>query len=424
MKVVIATAVYYPMINGVAVFSRNLAAGLARRGVKVVVLCPSQTGKSHTKKIDGVEVHYLKSLSARVYPDQIHKIPDRRKIAGIRMPRVFYKHSFKVSVFPQREVKKILDKFRPDVVHIQVSDLIGLSTVSYARRHNIPVVMTAHNQPEVFTEPLRVPAVMKTPVEAIFNAYLVSRQSRSDFVTMPTMKAIQNLLANRKKDIGVPIAAVSNGVDLAHFRPGKVTAAFKKKYNLSLTAQTLLSLGRLDPEKNVGTVIDAFIKAREDLPDAQLVIVGDGVDRPQLEKKVSGRSDVHFLGRVTPPELYKIYQLGDVFVTASEIETQGIVLIEAAATGMPLIAVDRGAVGEVCQDGKNGCLCAPGDTDGIAAAMVKILSNDKLRDRYSEASLKIASEHDLERTLDQFMNIYHKVTEEKDDEVNEVHDII
>ena len=121
MKIVIATAVYYPMINGVAVFSHNLAVGLAARGCEVAVICPSQTGKSYKRVVDGVETYYLKSVQAKVYPDQIHAVPKKKKL--------FYKHGFRISVFPVPEVRKIMDDFKPDVVHVQVSDPIGLSVV-------------------------------------------------------------------------------------------------------------------------------------------------------------------------------------------------------------------------------------------------------------------------------------------------------
>lgn len=409
MKVAIATAVYHPQVNGVAVFSHNLAVGLVKRGVEVIVICPSQTGRSYTKLVDGVKVHYLRSVSVKVYPDQIHEIPEERRILGVKIPRIFYRHSFRASVFPQLEVTRILDEFCPDVVHIQVSDPIGLSVVSYAKRHQIPVVTTEHNQPEVFTEPLHVPRVVKKPVEELLNAYFVNRQSKSDFVTMPTEKAIRNLLMERGRDFGVPVAAVSNGVDLADFKPGRVSDAVKEKYELSKTAKTLLNVGRLDPEKNVGKVIEAFKLVKKRLSNIQLVIVGDGVDKANLESLAEGCPEVHFLGRVTPPELYEVYRLGDVFVTASEIETQGIVLIEAAATGMPLVAVDKGAVSEVCRDGENGYLCHPGDVNEIAEAAVKILSDDELRRRFSKVSIKIASEHDFEKTLDKFINIYNTV---------------
>ncbi len=409
MKIVIATAVYYPMINGVAVFSHNLAVGLARRCNDVMVICPSQTGRNYTRVVDGVKMVYLKSVQAKVYPDQIHAVPAKKKFLGMEWPHLWYRHGFRVSIFPQREVQKALDGFRPDVVHIQVSDPIGLSVAGYARKHNIPVVTTEHNQPEVITEPLHVPGLVKKPVDAVLAAYFVNRQSKSDFVTMPTRQAIDNLIWSRGKEFSVPVAAVSNGVDLSNFKPGKVPEELYKKYKLNKNYKTLLSLGRVDPEKNVGLVIDAFIKAEQQLTGTQLVIVGDGVDKARLEKKAAGHDNIHFLGRIVPPELYQVYQLGDVFVTASEIETQGIVLIEAAACGLPIIAVDKGAVKEVCITGKNGYLCQPGNVDEISEAMVNILADDKRYREFSKNSLKIAAEHDFEKTLDKFINIYNKV---------------
>ena len=406
MKIVIATAVYYPMINGVAVFSHSLAAGLADRGHEVMVLCPSQTGRNHTSIIDDVETVYLRSIQAKIYPDQIHQVPKKR--------RLFYRHGFRVSVFPQHEIRKALDKFKPDVVHVQVSDPIGLSVVSYARKKGIPVVTTEHNQPDVITDPLHMPKIVKKPVDALLAAYFVNRQSKSDFVTMPTKQAIDNLILSRGKEFNVPVAAVSNGVDLTNFRPGKASDKIYKKYNIPTNRPVVLYVGRVDPEKKVGLVIDAFKKAREKAPEALLVVVGDGVDKTRLEKKAKEEGineNVLFLGRVLPPDLYELYKIGDVFATASEIETQGIVLIEAAAVGLPLIAVNKGAVSEVCITDKNGYLCQPGDISEISDAMVKILSDDKLREKFSQNSIKIASEHDFEKTLDKFINIYKKVQE-------------
>lgn len=401
MRIVIATAVYYPQINGVAVFSHNLACGLAARGHEVLVICPSNTGWSYVEMQDGVQVCYLHSVDVKVYPDQIHKVPERRVVGGVRLPRVFYRHGLRVSVFPAREVRRILDDFKPDVVHVQVSDPIGLSVVSYARRHDIPVVTTEHNQPEVLTDSLKMPAVLKKGANAVLSAYFRNRQSKSDFVTMPTKKAIKGLLAER--DLGVPVAAVSNGVDLSCFKPGE-----------KAVEPTVLYVGRLDPEKKVENVIRAFKEARSKLPQTgvKLLIVGDGTDKARLVELVSKlelSEDVKFLGKVLPPDLYEIYRKGWVFATASPIETQGMVLIEAAACGLPLIAVDKGAVSEVCQDGVNGVLCADGDVEAMANAMVNILTDQKTRDKFSEQSLKIAEEHDFEKTLDRFENIYQKV---------------
>ena len=410
MKIVIASAVYYPMINGVATFSHNLAAGLVKRGHEVLVLCPSQTGKNYVENQEGVTVNYLRSINTRVYPDQINDVPPKKKLFGVEFPHLFYKKGFKVSVFPMVEIKKALDEFKPDVVHIQVSDPIGLSVVSYARKHNIPVVTTEHNQPEVITEPLKMPKAVKKPVDAMLSAYFRNRQSKSDFVTMPTEQSIRYLLS--KHEIGVPIAAVSNGVDLTNFKPGKAKAEIYKKYNIPKDRPIVLYVGRVDPEKQVGTILEAFNQARAKVPKAFLVVVGDGVDRVRLEtvaKKMGVKDDVKFLGRIMPPDLYELYRVGWVFATASEIETQGIVLIEAAATGLPLIAVNKGAVAEVCITDKNGYLCQPKNVEEIADAMAKILSDEKLREKFSRNSIKIADEHDFEKTLDKFINIYHRV---------------
>lgn len=413
MKIVIATAVYYPMTNGVAVFSHNLAMGLAKRGNEVLVLCPSQTGKNYTRVEDGVKVTRLKSVDVKVYPDQINKVPPRKKFLGVSWPHLYYKNGFKVSVFPAREIRKALDSFKPDVVHVQVSDPIGLSVVSYARKVGIPVVTTEHNQPEVLTEPLKLPGLVRKPVNAMLYAYFRNRQAKSDFVTMPTKQAIDNLILSSGKEFKVPVAAVSNGVDLTNFKPGKVPSEIYEKYGISKEGLKVLYVGRVDPEKKVGVVIEAFKEARKDLPkNTEMIIVGDGVDRTRLEKIVSEEGlieNVKFLGRVLPPDLYELYKIGDVFATASEIETQGIVLIEAAATGLPLIAVNKGAVSEVCLTNENGFLCEPGNVKEISEAMVKILTDAELRKKFSEGSVKIASEHNFEKTLDRFLNIYQRV---------------
>ena len=411
MRIVIATSVYYPMINGVAVFSYNLAVGLAKRGYEVMVITPSQNKKYHVEVVDGVTVMYLKSKDIKVYPDQIHEVPEKKKF--------FYEDGLKASIFPAGQIKRALDKFKPDVVHVQGSDPIGVAVVGYAKKHHIPVVMTEHNQPEVLTEPLHVPGVVRKPINNALSAYFRKRQKESDYVTMPTQLSIDHLLGDR--DLGVPVEAVSNGVDLSAFKPGEAKAYIYDKYNIPRDLPILLYVGRVDPEKKIGVVLEAFSDflnnhKLDKLSKTLLVVVGDGVDKNRLEAlalKLGISDSVKFLGRVMPPDLYEIYKLGDVFVTASEIETQGIVLIEAAAAGLPLIAVNAGAVAEVCKNGENGYLLEPGDKQGMARAMTDILVDDKRRALMSEKSLKIAMEHDFSSTLDKFLGIYQKVISKK-----------
>ncbi len=412
MKIAISTAVYYPMTNGVAVFSHNLALGLAKRGHEVMVLCPSQTGKSHIVNEDGVKTVYLKSIKIPVYPDQINPVPPKKKILNKELPHVIYKNGLHASVLPSSEIKEALTEFAPDIIHCQVSDPIGIAVVRYAHKHKIPLVTTEHNYPDVITDPLKLPKAVKKPVDAILASYFVNRQKKSDYVTMPTQMAIDDLILKREKNFKVPVEAVSNGVDLSHFKPGKASEEIYAKYNIPKDRPIVLYVGRVDPEKQIGIVLQAFRKVRRKIPNALFVITGDGVDRLNLEKQVKEfnmQDCVLFLGRVMPPELYEIYKVGDLFVTASEIETQGIVLIEAAATGLPLVAVNKGAVGEVCRNDENGFLCKPKDVFAIANSIIKILEDVELRDRFSKKSLEIAKTHDINQTLKRFEEIYREI---------------
>lgn len=409
MKIAIATPVYYPMTNGVAMFSYNLASGLASRGHEVLVLTPSHDKYRHTEMLNGVKVVYLSSTDVKVYPDQIHEVPKKK---------LFYKHGLKASIFPGGQIRRALDTFRPDVVHVQGSDPVGVSVVSYARRNRIPVVTTEHNQPEVLTQSLKMPGVIRKPVNNALSSYFVKRQSKSDYVTMPTKLAIEKLIGDT--DLGVPVEAVSNGVDLTSFNPGKPADYIYDKYGIFKGVPIVLYVGRVDPEKKVGLVLRAFAdfiyrcksNKLDKLSNALFVVVGDGVDKPRLvteAETIGVLQSVRFLGRVTGQDLAELYKLGDVFATASEIETQGIVLVEAAASGLPLIAVDAGAVKEICVDHENGFLVKPGDVAGISSAIYRLLSDSELRKKMSAKSVEIASEHSLDKTINKFIEIYQKV---------------
>lgn len=114
----------------------------------------------------------------------------------------------------------------------------------------------------------------------------------------------------------------------------------------------------------------------------------------------------------------EVYRTATMFATASETETQGIVLIEAAATGLPLVAVDAGAVRELCQHKKNGILCHPGDVAEMTDAMVKLLKNPELCERYGKESLEVAKMHDLNRTLQRFVEIYQEAIKLKQEKID------
>ena len=418
MKIAIASDIYYPMTNGVAVFAHNLANGLAQAGHDVMVICPSFNGKYHIDVDDnGVKTVHLTSMRFPFYPDQINKVPDKRKILGLPMPRLAYRHGIWWSINPYSEVEEALDSFRPDVVHLQTAETVALAIMHYVKKHNTPLVSTGHAYPDNVTDQFKIlkPKPVKKATNAVLRSYMASFLKHAEYATMPTEMAIGDLVPKNRKRFKVTVEALSNGVDLSAFKPGKPNQDVLAKFNLKENSKRVLYVGRVDPEKSISNVVVAFAKVHEEIPDADMVVVGDGIDLAHLESLAHDlqldqgeQPAIRFLGRVMPPELIDIYRTGSLFATASKTETQGIVLIEAAAVGLPLVAVDAGAVSELCQDKRNGELCEPDNIDEIAAAMKKILLDKDLQKKYSEQSIEISKLHDLKRTLKRFEEIYHE----------------
>lgn len=411
MRIAITSDLYYPMTNGVAVFAHNLAKGLAKQGHEVLVICPSFKGRQYKVKRDGVTTFYLRSIRFPFYPDQINKVPDGKEFLGLSLPRLAYRHGLWITVEPYPALKKVLNKFHPDVIHNQTAEMIAIAARRYAKKYNIPMVSTGHAYPDNITSQLKILKPIKRPLDAVLRTYMASFLKHSEYATMPTEMAIDDLVPKKRKSFKVTVEPLSNGVDLSKFGPKKAPQRIYRKYHLPTDRPIVIYVGRVDPEKSISNVVTAFSGVLERVPEALLVIVGDGTDRRRLVDLVEAlgiQDSVRFLGRVMPPDVMEVYRTAQVFATASETETQGIVLIEAAATGLPLVAVDAGAVRELCQHKKNGILCHPGDIEEMTDALVKILQNEDVRQRYGEQSLEIAKKHDLNRTLRRFIEIYEE----------------
>ena len=413
MKIAIATDLYAPMINGVAVFSHNLAAGLMSRGHEVLVLAPSLDGEDRVRMEDGVRVARLSSFRVPFYPDQIAKVPEARKILGYKVPNILYKNGIHMSLMPYGEIKRVLDEFAPDVIHEQTPMSVGLAVFAYAKRRGVPIVATGHAYPDNATgQMVKFMKPVKKPIDAAVRTYFASFLRRADYATMPTKVAIAELMPDGRGRGKSKVEALSNGIDLSKFRHLPAPAEFYAKYGIPKDRLIVGYVGRVDPEKSLRVLVKAFSRVVAKIPEAFLVVVGDGTDRVRLEKMVAelgiGES-VKFLGRITGDDLPMVYRTFDVFGLTSETETQSIVLMEAMATGLPAVAVRAGAIGELVKTGRNGFLCRPRDVAGVARGLMKLLENSEMRDKYGKESLEIVKKHDIKHTLDRLEEIYAKV---------------
>ena len=156
MRIIIASDLYWPVINGVSTFARTLAKGLADRGHEVLVIAPSQNGKKH-KEHDG---NYTIARTATVvFP--------------------FYQN-YRISLYPYSEVKKIIKDFKPDVMHTQSFLMIGQAVVKYGQKYGIPVVSTNHAMPENLMDNLKLLAPVSRPIKFVLNKYIVRFNLQTD----------------------------------------------------------------------------------------------------------------------------------------------------------------------------------------------------------------------------------------------------
>ena len=216
-------------------------------------------------------------------------------------------------------------------------------------------------------------------------------------VTVPSEIIIEEL---KKKGMKGKLIYLSNGIDTDKF-------AFKKEYMQN--SYKILHVGRLGFEKNVEVIIKAMPSVLGVFPNAKLTIVGSGpalLSLIVITKKLKLNDNVVFSGYIPNDELPDVIRDHDIFVTASTIETQGLVILESMSCGLPVVGVDKYAIPDLVKNGVNGYVTKPFDSDKIAEYVIKLLKNRELIEEYGMNSARIANEHALEIVNEELENAY------------------
>ena len=177
------------------------------------------------------------------------------------------------------------------------------------------------------------------------------------------------------------IRVVPNGVDPDRFKPAKVSIAFKRRLRL-VNRQTVLFVGRLIPRKGLTFLVEAAKRVIKENADTVFIIVGNGPLRNKLTsdlERLNLSKNYVFLSDVAESMLPALYNCADVFAFPSIQEGQGIALLEAQASAKPVVAFRVGGVNEAVSDGNSGLLVERGSSDGLAEAILRLLSNPSLR---------------------------------------------
>lgn len=384
MRIAYLTQSYPPMISGAAILVERLAKSMAARGHQVLCIVASDKMSAYRSEQGNLTVVRLRS---------IHN--------PLRVGQRFL-------LYPRREVLGALNDFCPDVIHIHEPLLMSRLGLEYARYSDIPTLLTVHQGPWFAARYLPDVPSLRAVAESILWIY-ASRLLRQYTSVITPSQTISELV---RRMTGVRPVTISNGIALNIFRSSLPIAdqdEIRTRLQLPPKVPVILHVGRLDIEKNVERVVQAAAQVMEH-SEVHLLIVGDGSQKHALMKMCEAlqiADRVYFPGYVALQDgLPQIYSLADLFVTASEVEVQSLVLLEAIASGLPIVAVQATFVPEIVQHGSNGFVATSGDIDQLANAMLTVLRDRHLREVMGKNSRALAEKHDTECSIDLHEQLY------------------
>ena len=386
MRILIAGCTYPPALNGQAVFTGNLAEGLAKQGHEIYAIVPSDQARAYHTKKNGVEIDYLKTVSISfIYPLAIYT-------------PLYINH-----------VKYALKTFKPDIIHIQDHYPMCAYVVKAANRYGIKVIGTNHFMPENLAPIVPQLSRFKSAFNWTAWQWMLMVYNRLDIATAPSKTAASLL---KQHGLKIPVFPVSCGVSLERFhsRTEIDRANYRIRWGLDPDRTTFLFVGRVDGEKRLDVILKALHLLKRD--DIQLAIVGDGAalnGLRSLADKLNIGEQVRFTGFIAVTDLSTLLNCVDIFMMPSEAELLSIATLEAMACGLPVLAANAQALPELVSHGINGYLFKPGNIEEAAKYMAIFTDRPEDWPGMRKASLEKAQHHSLENTINTYVKIYETV---------------
>jgi phosphatidylinositol alpha 1,6-mannosyltransferase len=379
MRVLHCTHTYPPPVNGVSVVTALAVNGLLTRGVNVGLVTPEYPPLAQT--VFGTTLAPTASLALPAV--------DFPPYPGVRM------------VWRgRRQMEAFARAFHPDLVHADTEFVVGWYGAHIARALGVPLVTSFHTDFAKYAESYGL-AALRTPVTQL----LVRFHRKAARIYTPSSVTADWLGAHALRQVEVWGRAVDTDV----FHPARRSHTWRERLGLG-DKVVLLHVGRLAAEKNVHVLLQGFAHVRRRLGDqAALVIAGDGPAAKVL--RAAAPPGVHFVGFIDRQrDLPALYASADVFVGASTTETFGLVILEAMASGLPVVAVAAGGVADHLRHFDNGLAAAP-RAECFASAMEELITKPALRARLGAAARAWAVALGWERELDRLVESYRDVCE-------------
>jgi phosphatidylinositol alpha 1,6-mannosyltransferase len=367
MRIALLTETFLPKIDGVVKSICHLLDHLEKRGHQALLLAPEGSPEHY----GATPVIQMKACRPSFYPE------------------------FRL-VSPLQNIAPHLDAFQPDLIHAVNPFSLGKLGISYARKNRIPLV--ASYQTDL---PGHVGLwgfkFLEKPVEN----YLFHLHKQADLNLAPSRATQQELIGKGYQNVKV----WTRGIDKAAFNPGYRSRSMREYLSNGNThAPLLLYVGRLSKEKRVDMLLP-IVKA---IPSAQLAIVGDGPLRPELGALFAG-TNTKFTGYLQNEDLAAAYASSDIFVFPGANETFGNVILEAMASGLPVVAPRAGGILDTVVDRETGLLFEAPDNAAMVYAVQRLINSRYLCREMGKAARQRAATFCWDNILDTLLNDYRQV---------------
>lgn len=383
LRVAMFTNNYLPFVGGVPISIDRLRRGLHRLGHQVRIVAP-------------------RYASSTDHEPQIIRAPS--------LMRFGQRGEFRIANIFSAGIRRGIREFAPEVVHVHHPFWLGYLGMLVALQLRVPVVYTYHTRLEHYAHYVPLPGPLFRNL--ISHALIRRFSNRCDAVIVPT-QSVEDYL--RMIGVHVPIFVQPTGIDYQSFHSGDsnntdATAVEQLRRQLGLNQErVLISVSRLTREKNLDFLIDAIDYLRRlNPPSFHLLLVGDGAERERLQARIDGlglSAQITLVGNVAPDLVRHYYALSDLFVFASKSETQGMVILEAMAAQLPVVAVRSSGIDDVINEGVDGYK-TPERPDIWAARVRELLVDDTYRERMADAAEAHAQQYDLQPVAREIGEVY------------------
>jgi 1,2-diacylglycerol 3-alpha-glucosyltransferase len=380
MKIGIFTNAYKPIISGVVNSIELIKKGMKARGHKVYIFAPK------FQEYRDQEAGVFRFLSVNLSTDI--QFP----LAIPFSPRIY----------------AILERLNLDVIHTHHPFLLGKLGVQFGRKKNIPIVFTFHTQYEQYSHYIPLPGEV---VRKVTRFSVQNYTSKCDQIICPS-STILSLLD--EYGVTTPVRMIHNAIDLSQFRnanPDRI----RKKYGITKDEKLLIYVGRMAKEKNIEFMLEAFRKVQKDTPEARLMIVGEGPELEALEdyaEKLGISDRVIFTGRIEYKDIPDYYNAAYAFIMTSTTEVKPLALLEAMASGLPIVAVSAPGSSDTINHEFDGYL-TDNNMDSFTAGLSRILSSTDLRNKLSEGAYKTSEQYSMENTAKILEELYQGLIKQR-----------